>query len=150
MLKKEIKMTSKTFYKVAIAFGLLAILLIFLGVNYVPRISAFSPVNGSTMDAKLIRDVESARWQALGEVYFPVNLRARQADATRWQAMGDYYSKLSASVLSFNATRIRDVEATRWQSLGEAYFAVNSRARQADVARWQALGASYYPVKPWR
>ena len=113
-------MTRQTFYKVAVAIGLLAILLIFLGVNYVPRIFAFSPASGSVMTAQQIRDVGAARWQALGDAYTPVNLRARQADSARWQA------------------------------LGEAYFAVDLRARQADVARWQALGAYYYPVKPWR
>jgi hypothetical protein len=143
-------MTSKTFNKVAVAFGLLAFVLIFLGVNYVPRISAFSLTNGRAVDAQQIRDVGAARWQALGEAYFPVSLRARQADASRWQAMGDYYSKLSASALNFDTTRIRDVGAARWQSLGEAYFAADIKAREADVARWQALGASYFPVKPWR
>ena len=143
-------MTSKTFYKVALAFGLLAILLIFLGVNYVPRIFAFSPTNRSTVDAQQLRDVGAARWQALGEAYFPVDLKARQVEASRWQALGEYYSKRSASALSFDATRIRDVETARWQALGEAYIMADFKARQADVARWQALGASYYPVKPWR
>jgi hypothetical protein len=150
LIIKEIKMSSKTFTKFVVAFGLLAIVLIFLGVNYVPRISAFSTANENIVDAKLIRDIEAARWQALGESYLTVNLRARQADANHWQALGEYYSKLSAAIPNLDAKLIRDVEAARWQALGEAYFTVNLRARQADVARWQALGESYYPVKPWR
>jgi hypothetical protein len=163
-------MSSKTLIKSIVAFGVLAIVLIFLGVNFVPRISAFSPARGNTVDAGLIRDIEAARWQALGEAYLPVNssarqadaarwqalgesyfavnLSARQADAARWQALGEYYSMLSTPVSSINTNLIRDAGAARWQALGEAYFAVNLRARQADVARWQALGESYSTVKP--
>lgn len=114
-------MTRKTISKILVAFGLLAIILIFLGVNYVPRVSAFSTVNQNTVDSQLLRDVSAARWQAMGE----------------------YYSKLSALVPNFDANLIRDVSAVRWQALGEAYLAVNLKARQADVARWQAMGEYY-------
>jgi hypothetical protein len=67
-------MTSKTFSKVAIAFGLLAIVLIFLGVNYVPRISAFSTANENTINANLIGDVSEARAQAQGEANLTVSI----------------------------------------------------------------------------
>jgi hypothetical protein len=57
----------------------------------------------SNFDAKLIHDVEAARWQALGDAYSTVDSRARLADATRWQALGEYYSKRSAPVPNFGA-----------------------------------------------
>ena len=38
-------MSTKTLLKLMVAFGLTALLLIFLGLNFVPRISAFSPAN---------------------------------------------------------------------------------------------------------
>jgi hypothetical protein len=37
-------MSTKSYLKLVVAFGLLAILLIFLGVNYVPRIFAASTI----------------------------------------------------------------------------------------------------------
>ena len=39
-------MSGKFVLKFAIAFGMLAALLVFLGVNYVPRISALSSTSG--------------------------------------------------------------------------------------------------------
>jgi hypothetical protein len=46
-------MTKKSILKFGVAFGLLAILLIFLGVNYVPSISALSSPKGSIGDASI-------------------------------------------------------------------------------------------------
>jgi len=48
---KEYCMANKSLLKFVVAFGLLAILLIFLGVNYVPRISASSSSTNNTVDA---------------------------------------------------------------------------------------------------
>ena len=96
------------------------------------------------MNAKqLSRDVNAARWQALGEAYLAIELRSRQADAARWQAMGDYYTEQLASVSNFDAKLSRDADAARWQALGETYLGINLGARQADMARWQALGEYY-------
>jgi hypothetical protein len=97
----------------------------------------------SNFDPKLSRDADAARWQALGEAYAGLNLRARQADAARWQAMGEYYSKQLASISHFDPKLSRDIDAARWQALGEAYAGLNLRARQADAARWQAMGEYY-------
>ncbi len=44
---KEIVMSTKTLLKFGVAFGILAIVLIFLGVNFVPRIQAFSSAKGN-------------------------------------------------------------------------------------------------------
>ena len=44
-------MSTKTLVKFIAAFGILALVLIFLGVNYVPRISAFSSVKESVVDS---------------------------------------------------------------------------------------------------
>ena len=44
-------MSGKILLKFVVAFGLLATLLIFLGVNYVPRISALSSARGNSVDA---------------------------------------------------------------------------------------------------
>ena len=44
-------MRNKSLLKIVVAFGLLAMILIFLGVNYVPIISAFSSSNENTVDA---------------------------------------------------------------------------------------------------
>jgi predicted metalloprotease with PDZ domain len=141
-------MTSKTFTKVVVAFGLLAILLVFLGVNFVPRISAFSTANENTINANIIRNVSADRWQALGDSYLTVNLRVRQADAARWQAMGEYYLKHSALVSNFDANLVRDVSAARWQALGESSLTVNLRARQAEADRWQAMNEYYTKHSP--
>ena len=122
-------MSTKTLIKFGVAFGVLAIVLIFLGVNFVPRIKAFSTVNENTVNASL-RDVSAARWQALGDYYSKYsasvpnfNASLRDISAARWQALGDYYSKYSASVLKFDAS-LRDVSAARWQALGESYLKV--------------------------
>jgi|WetSurSiteA1Bulk_404760.scaffolds.fasta_scaffold02816_2 hypothetical protein len=49
-------MSSKSFLKIIVAFGVLAALLIFLGVNYVPRISASSSTKANEVAAaKLVR-----------------------------------------------------------------------------------------------
>jgi cbb3-type cytochrome oxidase subunit 3 len=48
---KEMIMFNKFFTKLVVAFGLLAFVLIFLGVNYVPRISAFSSAKQNAVDA---------------------------------------------------------------------------------------------------
>ncbi len=123
-------MSIKTLLKFAAGFGLLAIVLIFLGVNFVPRIKAFSLANGNTVDASL-RDLSTARWQALGDYYskysatipnFDASLR--DLSATRWQALGNYYSNYSATVPNFNSS-LRDLSAARWQALGESYLTVN-------------------------
>ena len=71
------------------------------------------PASDANGYAKLSRDVNAARWQALGEAYLAIDLRSRQADAARWQA------------------------------LGESYLGINLGARQADAARWQAIGEYY-------
>ena len=42
-------MSGKNILKSLVAFGVLAIALIFLGVNYVPRISALSPAKDNTV-----------------------------------------------------------------------------------------------------
>jgi len=42
-------MSSKTFLKLIVAFGVVALLLIFLGVNYVPRIFASSSPQRNTV-----------------------------------------------------------------------------------------------------
>jgi hypothetical protein len=44
-------MSSKTFLKIGVAFGILAIVLIFLGVNFVPRIFASSSSQGNVVVA---------------------------------------------------------------------------------------------------
>ena len=44
-------MFGKSVIKFVIAFGILVALLLFLGVNYVPRISALSSINGNSVDA---------------------------------------------------------------------------------------------------
>ena len=44
-------MSGKFVLKVAIAFGVLAALLVFLGVNYVPRISALSSARENSVEA---------------------------------------------------------------------------------------------------
>ncbi len=153
-------MSIKTLLKFAAGFGLLAIVLIFLGVNFVPRIKAFSLANGNTVDASL-RDLSTARWQALGDYYskysatipnFDASLR--DLSAARWQALGDYYSKYSATIPNFDAL-LRDLSATRWQALGNYYSNYsatvpnfNSSLRDLSAARWQALGESYLTVNP--
>ena len=104
------------------------------------------PVSAADVDAKLSRDADSARWQALGEAYLVTNLGAREADAARWQAMGEAYSKQPASVSTFDAKLSRDVAAVRLQALGEAYLVKNLQVRQADTDRWQALGESYLGI----
>jgi len=38
-------MSTKTLFKLMVAFGVTALLLVFLGLNFVPRTSAFFPVN---------------------------------------------------------------------------------------------------------
>jgi hypothetical protein len=43
-------MSDKIFIKLVVVFGVLAVLLIFLGVNYVPRISALSSANENVVD----------------------------------------------------------------------------------------------------
>jgi len=43
-------MSNKIFIKFVVVFGVLAMLLIFLGVNYVPRISALSSANENVVD----------------------------------------------------------------------------------------------------
>ena len=48
-------MSSKTLLKFGVALGLLAIVLIFLGVNFVPRAKAFFSAKGSIVDASLIQ-----------------------------------------------------------------------------------------------
>jgi hypothetical protein len=49
-------MSKKSLIQLVVAFGLLAIVLIFLGVNYVPRIYALSSDNGNVVDnARLAR-----------------------------------------------------------------------------------------------
>ena len=104
------------------------------------------PASDANVNAKLSRDVNAARWQALGEAYLAIDLRSRQADAARWQAMGDYYTEQLASVSNFDAKLSRDADAARWQALGQTYLAINLGARQADAARWQALGESYLGI----
>jgi hypothetical protein len=47
---KEISMSKKSLLKFLVAFGIVAMLLIFLGVNYVPRISASSSTNQSIVE----------------------------------------------------------------------------------------------------
>ena len=44
-------MSGKSVVKFVIAFGIVAVLLVFLGVNYVPRISALSSISGNSVDA---------------------------------------------------------------------------------------------------
>jgi len=46
-------MSTKSLLKFVVAFGLLALVLIFLGVNYVPRISASSLDNGNIVGAAI-------------------------------------------------------------------------------------------------
>src|SRR4030043_265341 len=46
-------MSTKSLLKLVVAFGLLAMLLIFLGVNYVPRISASSSTKGNIADVAI-------------------------------------------------------------------------------------------------
>jgi hypothetical protein len=48
-------MSTKTLLKFGVAFGLLAIVLIFLGVNFVTSAKAFSSAKGSIVDASLIQ-----------------------------------------------------------------------------------------------
>lgn len=43
-------MSTKSILKFVVAFGILAIVLIFLGVNFVPRIKAFSPAKGNNAE----------------------------------------------------------------------------------------------------
>jgi len=57
-------MSTKTILKVALAFGVLAIVLIFLGVNYVPRIFAASSANNH-----LVNSIEQARPNYIDELY---------------------------------------------------------------------------------
>jgi hypothetical protein len=71
------------------------------------------------------RQADAARWQALGEAYLGTNPHARQADAARWQAMGEAYSKQSASVSNFDPKQSRDTTSARWQALGEYYLSLN-------------------------
>ncbi len=58
-------MSTKTLLKFGVAFGLLALVLIFLGVNFVPRIKAFSSPQRISADAvKLARpDYVDERYQ---------------------------------------------------------------------------------------
>ena len=44
-------MSTKTILKVAVAFGVLAIVLVFLGVNFVPRIFAASSANNNSVNS---------------------------------------------------------------------------------------------------
>jgi hypothetical protein len=46
-------MDTKSLLKFVAAFGLVAVVLIFLGVNYVPRISASSSANGNIVGAAI-------------------------------------------------------------------------------------------------
>ena len=48
-------MTNKGLLKVVVALGLVAVLLVFLGVNFVPRISAFSSVGNNKLDTAKYR-----------------------------------------------------------------------------------------------
>jgi hypothetical protein len=57
-------MSTKTLIKWLAAFGILALVLIFLGVNYVPRISAFSSVKESVVDTS-----SQARSNYVNELY---------------------------------------------------------------------------------
>jgi hypothetical protein len=43
-------MSNKSFLKILVAFGLLALLLVFLGVNYVPRMFASSSAKENTLN----------------------------------------------------------------------------------------------------
>ena len=54
-------MSKKNLLKYGIAIGLVAIILIFLGVNYVPRISAFSPAKESIVNKAV--QIPSERYQ---------------------------------------------------------------------------------------
>lgn len=57
-------MSTKTLIKFLAAFGILALVLIFLGVNYVPRISAFSSAKQSVVDTS-----SQARSNYVNELY---------------------------------------------------------------------------------
>ena len=57
-------MSTKTLIKLLAGFGILALVLIFLGVNYVPRISAFSSVKESVVDTS-----SQARSNYVNELY---------------------------------------------------------------------------------
>jgi hypothetical protein len=57
-------MSKKSLLKFVAAFGLLALVLIFLGVNYVPRIYASSPTNGN-----LVESVKQFRPNYINERY---------------------------------------------------------------------------------
>jgi hypothetical protein len=57
-------MSTKTLVKFIAAFGILALVLIFLGVNYVPRISAFSSAKESVVDSSSL-----ARSNYVNELY---------------------------------------------------------------------------------
>ena len=57
-------MSTKTLIKFLAAFGILALVLIFLGVNYVPRISAFSSAKKSVVDTS-----SQARSNYVNELY---------------------------------------------------------------------------------
>ena len=46
-------MSTKTLLKFGVAFGILAIVLIFLGVNFVPRIKAFSSAKGNIAESAI-------------------------------------------------------------------------------------------------
>jgi hypothetical protein len=57
-------MATKTILKVALAFGVLAIVLVFLGVNYVPRIFAASSANN-----RQVNSIVQARPNYNNEIY---------------------------------------------------------------------------------
>lgn len=95
-------------------------------------------------DAQHVRDINSARWEAMGQAYAKTVSPARQADLARWVAQGEYFTTLqSAANISFDALRIRDINSARWEALGQAYANAVSPARQADLARWVSLGEYY-------
>jgi hypothetical protein len=51
--KRRFEMVKKGILKFVVAFGLLAVLLVFLGVNYAPRISALAPANDNVKSERM-------------------------------------------------------------------------------------------------